>query len=198
MEMINLLSTPQQHTYQAARLNLKLRNYLLLSLVLFAIVAAIFGGGLYLTLADRSAAEALYQERQKSLAEYDGVKSEAESFVSDLKIAKAILSQEVRYSDLIVKISQTLPANTVLNSLALDKATLSKPLTLSARVASKSDAVSLKTTLESSPLFDGVNINSVIEEPVSEAELNPIRIKYPVSVTLSMNVTKGQPGSLLP
>lgn len=196
--MINLLSTPQQHTYQAARLNLKLRNYLLLSLVLFAIVAAIFGGGLYLTLADRSAAEALYQERQKSLAEYDGVKSEAESFVSDLKIAKAILSQEVRYSDLIVKISQTLPANTVLNSLALDKATLSKPLTLSARVASKSDAVSLKTTLESSPLFDGVNINSVIEEPVSEAELNPIRIKYPVSVTLSMNVTKGQPGSLLP
>lgn len=196
--MINLLSTPQQHTYQAARLNLKLRNYLLLSLVLFAIVAAIFGGGLYLTLADRSAAEALYQERQNSLAEYDGVKSEAESFVSDLKIAKAILSQEVRYSDLIVKISQTLPANTVLNSLALDKATLSKPLTLSARVASKSDAVSLKTTLESSPLFDGVNINSVIEEPVSEAELNPIRIKYPVSVTLSMNVTKGQPGSLLP
>lgn len=196
--MINLLSTPQQRIYRAARLNLKLRNYLLLSLGLSVIIAAIFGGGLYLTLADRSAAEGLYEERKKSLAQYDGVKAEAESFVSDLKIAKAILSQEVRYSDLIVKISQTLPADTVLNSLILDKTTLAKPLTLSARVATKGDAVTLKSALENSPLFDGVNINSVIEEQISDGELNPMRVKYPVSVTLSMNVTKGQPGSLLP
>lgn len=196
--MINLLSTPQQHIYRAARLNLKLRSYLLLSLALFAVIAAIFGGGLYLTLVDRSAAESLYQERKQSLAEYDSVKAEAESFASDLKIAKSILSQEVRYSDLIVKVSQTLPADAVLNSLILDKTTLAKPLTLSARVASKGDAVPLKATLESSPLFDGVNINSVIEEQIGEGELNPMRVKYPVSVTLSMNVTKGQPGSLLP
>ena len=195
--MINLLDIETQRHYRAARLNLKLRGYLTLLLVTLLAIVVAFASGVYLTRSERAVADRELAQGEQSVASYAKVKKEAEDFSSNLKIAKAILSQEVLYSDMIVQIARTLPSSAVLSSLVLDQATLHKPITLAARVKTKDDAVVLKNTLEDSPLFESVNLNSINEQPVTPSTKGTPRT-YPVVVTLSMNVTKGKPGSLLP
>jgi len=195
--MINLLDSETQRHYRAARLNLRLRGYFSLLLVTIVIIVGLFASGVYVTRSERTVAESELASGQASVKAYDDVKKQAEDFSANLKIAKSILSQEVLYSDMIVQIAKTLPSSAVLSSLALDQTTLSKPITMAGLVKTKADAVTLKNTLEASPLFESVNINNITEEELGD---NPPAIKrqFPVSVTLSMNVTKGQPGSLLP
>ena len=195
--MINLLDTETQRHYRAARLNLKLRGYLTLLLITLVLIVALFGFGVFLTRSERAIAERELAQGEQSVARYASVKKEAEDFSANLKIAKAILSQEVLYSDMMVQIARTLPSSAVLSSLVLDQATLQKPITLAARVKTKEDSVILKNTLEDSPLFERVNLNSINEQPVFPGTKGIPRT-YPVVVTLSMNVTKGKPGSLLP
>lgn len=196
--MINLLSPGSQKQYRAARLNLRLRNYLIVFSCVTLAIAGTFGAGVYLTTQERTAAEKQYQEREQSLAAYSSVKSEAESFADNLKTAKSILSQEVRYSDMVTRIASTLPPDAVLGSLTLDQATISKPVAFNARVKTKDGAISLKTTLEASPLFENVNINNIIEEKIESTEKNTIKRDFPVVVTISLTFSKGQPGSLIP
>ena len=195
--MINLLDADTLKHYRAARLNMKLRGYFVLLLVTLVIILAMFAAGVYLTRSERVAAESELQAGKSSVAQYDGVRKEAEAFTSNLRTAKSILSQEVLYSDMMVRIAKTLPDSAVLSSLALDQTTLTKPITLSGRVRTKDDAVTLKNTLEASPMFESVNINTINEETVTESTKGIART-YPVTVILSMNVTKGQPGSLRP
>lgn len=196
--MINLLSPSSQQQHRAARLNLRLRSYLVAFSFVFVSVAAIFGGGLYLTLRERNIAEAQYEERENSVANYKNTRDQADEFTANLKTAKAILSHEVRYSDMITQIARELPSDAVLTTLTLDKETLSKPVTFSARVKTKDGAINLKSTLEKSTLFENVNINNIIEEKVESSETNPIRRQYPVSVTISITFTKVADGGIAP
>lgn len=187
--MINLLPADIQKSHRAARLNLKLRSYIgILSFTLLGI-AGIYGGGYYLTLQERSAAEALLQQHKQETAQYQKLRDEAQTFADNLKIAKTILSKETHYSDLIVQIAQTLPQSAILTSLSLDASTFqSKPLALSGRVKTETDALTLKNALEASPLFENVSLTSVAITD-TDGETNPLLREYPVNVSLSAKVS---------
>lgn len=195
--MINLLDTDSQAQYRAARMNVQLRRYLVIFMITLAAIAGLFATGALLTWSQRAAAEQEQQSAEASVASYSATRKEAIEFANNLTIAKAILSQEVLYSDMIVQITKTLPSSAVLSSLGLDTTTLTKPITMNARVKTKNDAVTLKNTLEASPLFEDVNINNILQEEIA-ATSSPISRAYPVSVTLTLKATKGVPGSLLP
>lgn len=196
--MINLLNSAAQKEHHAARTNLRLRGYLVLLLATFIGVVLIYGSGLFLTINERATANTQTTANSQLTAQYAPVRAKADAFAANLRTAKAILSQEVLYSDMITKIANTLPANTVLSSLALNQQTLKKPITLAARVKAKQDAIVLKSTLENSPLFESVNINNISEENIADTETNQTKISHPVIVTISMTLSHGQPGSLLP
>lgn len=198
MEVINLLSSDTQKQLRAAHLNLRLRNYTLLLSAALIGVAAIFGGGYFLTLNDRKLAEEQLRSNEQRTAEYAHVRQQAEEYAADLKIAKSILSQEVLYSDMIIAIAKTLPENSVLEALTLDRQTLQKPVALSARVKNENSPIDLKLALERSPIFEDVSINNVTTENVSPEEKNQTKKALPVTVQLTVTFTKGQPGSLLP
>ena len=195
--MINLLPTETQALNRAARLNLKLRNYIFILFGVLLVVLAIFGLGFYSTMQTRSNAEAELQTNQQETVAYQKVRNEAKSFADNLKIAKSILSQETLYSDLIAQIAQTLPSSAVLSSLTLDSASTQKPMLMTARVKTKSDALVLKNTLESSPLFEDVNLVSVTDPPAANgtAPTNRIVHDFPVIVTLNAKMSKKTVGS---
>lgn len=195
--MINLLPTETQALNRAAHLNLKLRNYIFILFGVLLIVLAIFGMGFYSTMQNRSAAEAELQTNQQETVAFQKVRNEAKSFADNLKIAKSILSQETLYSDLITQIAQTLPSSAVLSSLTLDSTSTQKPMLMTARVKTKSDALVLKNTLESSPLFEDVSLASVADPPASNgtAPTNRVLRDFPVIVTLNAKMSKKTVGS---
>lgn len=191
--MINLLDGDAQKLYRAARLNLKLRTYFTFMLIALVLVVGVFAVGLYLTMSERELAKAEGEANAQLVQQYTVEKQQAETFTNNLKIAKAILAQEILYSDLIVKIAQALPANSILSSLSLDQTALTKPITLTARVVNQNDAVVLKNALEASTLFENVNINSVAVMDVSQ-EKNTMLRNHPVVVVLSLKMSS-QSGS---
>jgi Tfp pilus assembly protein PilN len=191
--MINLLPIESQRYYRAARLNLLLRMYLVILGLLLLSVVGIFGTGYYLTVHERAIAEQELQQQQSETASYASVRSEAKDFASNLKIAKSILSQETLYSDMIVQIAQTLPSSAVLTSLSLDATSFQKPVTVSARVKAKTDALVLKSTLENSSLFEDVSLSNITETPPG-ATGNRIIRDFPITVSLSAKLSK-QPAS---
>lgn len=195
--MINLLPTETQALNRAAHLNLKLRNYIFILFGVLLIVLTIFGSGFYSTMQSRSAAESELQTNQQETIAYQKVRNEAKSFADNLKIAKSILSQETLYSDLIAQIAQTLPSSAVLSSLTLDSASAQKPMLMTARVKTKSDALTLKNTLESSPLFEDVNLVSVTDPPAASGTgaNNRIVRDFSVIVTLNAKMSKQTAGS---
>jgi len=190
--MINLLAVESQKYYRAARLNLLLRTYIFVLLGVLFLVIIIFGAGYYLTIRERAVAnEELKQHQQETIA-YQSVRNQANDFTNNLKTAKTILSQETLYSDLITQIAKTLPSSATLTSLTLDANSFQKPITLSARVKTKADALTLKNTLETSSLFENVSLSNVTEEPPSDnsASTNSIVSNFPVTVTLSAQLSK--------
>jgi Tfp pilus assembly protein PilN len=195
--MINLLPTESQHRNHAAHLNLMLRTYIIVLFGVLLVVLGIFGLGFYLTMQDRSVAEQQLQSNQQETASYQKVRNEAKTFAGNLKIAKSILSQETLYSDLVAQIAQTLPSSAVLSSLTLDSTSTQKPMLMTARVKTKSDALVLKNTLETSPLFEDVNLASVTDPPASEGIVSPNRIvrDFPIIVTLNAKMSKKAAGN---
>ncbi|HET8690190.1 MAG TPA: hypothetical protein VFL81_02035 [Candidatus Saccharimonadales bacterium] len=197
--MINLLSSEHKRNLRAARVNVVLRRYVNLILLVAIIAALIFAAGYLLTRRERSQAAAAISENQSQIAQYDKVRHQAEQFETNLKSARVILSGQVTFSQLIVDIAKTLPAGTVLESLHIETQDIGgKPITLSARtVDSAVTPLKLKSALEASPLFSNVSIISIKRDTNLDNQTQPTsQSAYPVSVSLSVSLTKtaGKPG----
>jgi len=188
--VINLLPADTQRNHRAARLNLKLRTYVFILLLALVAILGIYGGGYYLTLQERAVAESELQAHQQDTAKYASVRQEAKTFADNLRTAKSILSQETLYSDLLVQIAQTLPSNAVLTTLTLDTTSFqAKPVVISGRVKTETDALILKSKLEESPLFEDVRLTNVSTAATS-GTAGSIANEFPVSVSLSAKMSK--------
>lgn len=180
--MINLLSPATKHEIAAARSNTLLARYNLL-LVLAAVFMLIAIGVVYIffQLAKTQAQTSITQNNSKA-ASFASTKQQADAFRSNLSSAKQILSATTNYPQMLIDISHVLPAGVVLNSLVLDSTTFGKPTTLNANATSYATALLLKNSLQASPLFSNVSLESVS---------NTGNGKYPVSVTLNVVINKG-------
>ena len=187
--MINLLPPQTKKQIRAARLNVILLRYCVVLIISSVFLVGIFGVGFYITDIDNQAALAKQQESQKDISKYASVKAEAEAFSGNLAIAKTILSSEVIFSKLVTDIASTLPEGVILSNLSLAANTLGSPLSISAKTTSNAKAIELKDKLESSPLFEKVNIANIQVNDINDSA-SAIDRKYFVSVTLNTVLSK--------
>lgn len=197
--MINLLSREHKQNLKAARVNVTLRRYVNLIILVAVLAGLIFGAGYFLTMRDRAQATAAINDNKSQIAQYDSVKNEAEQFETNLKSAKVILGGQVTFSQLVVDIAQTLPEGAVLESLHIETQDIGgKPITLSARtVDSGITPLKLKSALEDSPLFSDVSIISIKRDTTTDKQTKQTsQSDYPVAVSLSVSLDKsaGKPG----
>jgi len=187
--MINLLPPDAKAQIRAARGNVILARYTGLFGVVLLFMIASFGVAFYITLHDKSQAEADKQTEEQASASYTQVKQRAETFAKNLSAAKSILKNQITYSSLLIEITNTLPRGTVLSGISLSSASFGKPLSLSGRASSYDTALQLKTALAASHLFGDVSITSIT---VSQGG-DPLTTRYPYAVTLSATLTKDIP-----
>jgi len=159
--MINLLPPDKKRQIRAGQSNALLLRYCILSLLLAALLFALIGGVYIMMDTTKRTAEETIQESNHRSAEYQPAQQELTEFNNNLATAKAILDKEVRYSELAVKIAQSLPSGIVLESLNLDSKTFGQPMTLSALGKTYDDSLRLKSSLEDSPYFENVHLQSV-------------------------------------
>ena len=161
--MINLLNPEQFAELQAARLNFKLRRYIIMAVFAALGVVAIYGGGYWFASNEHQLASNQHESALAELKNYEDVKKRMTEYRANLAIADKILGTQLVYSDFLVKTAQAMPENTILASLALStKATVAAAqkglMTLEARTKSYDDALRLKESLEASPMFSDVRL----------------------------------------
>ncbi len=176
--MINLVPPEQKRQIRAAQTNVLLFRYCIASLFLAFSLASLVAIA-YITMNNsKSTAEQALRDGQVKSAQYADVQKSATEFTNNLAIAKTVLDKEVKYTNVAIKIAQTLPSGIVLNSLQLDAESFGKPMTLDAKGKSYNDALRLKTAFEQSSDFSDPHLLSVSKSDTDG--------DYPFAISISV------------
>ena len=188
--MINLISPEQKRTIRAARINVMLVHYAIALVSLGLLIGLIYGLGFWLVSQEKAAVDAKLLSQSEQSKAYRTVEREADAFRENLKVAEAILSKEISYSDFLITLANDLPSGAVITNLSLGGVTAAKSgMTLDARTNSYAKALELKSKLEESVLFENVSITSATR-PDNIAGLGGLEARYPYEVSFNVKLSK--------
>ncbi len=159
--MINLLPQAQQKEIKAARSNTLLLRYLILLIgALLFLIAAL--GITYVALtADAARADAAKTKNEQAASGYSETQTAATELRNELTSAKTLFDTEVRYSKVLLRLSSLLPAGTAIESLSIDNASFTQPITLRIFIKGETQARQLQDNFKSSPYVTGVSMGRV-------------------------------------
>lgn len=180
--MINLLPFEEKRQIQAARTNVLLLRYVLLTSCVMVATGLMVGAGFVIMNNSKANAEKQIAVNTSKASTYNSVQAEAQMFRANLLTAKTILDKEVNYTKVILAIAQTLPPEVTLDNLDLDANTFGTPFVLSAKAKSYDGGLALKAALEKSDVFSNVSLQGMTLA-ASDSD-------YPVSVQLNVTINK--------
>ncbi|MDB5167852.1 MAG: hypothetical protein JWO55_110 [Candidatus Saccharibacteria bacterium] len=183
--MINLLPPNDKRQLSASRANTLLLRYNIFLLGALAFLCLSIGVTYVFLTNTQTAAEKTVSENQQEVAGYANIQQQEKAFKEHLQTAKQILDKEIIYTKTILAVSNLLPSGIVIQNLNLDAQTFGTQTNLAVQAKTLSAAVSLKNSLEESPLFSNVHFQSISSTPASGADA-----AYPVAVTLNVTIDK--------
>ena len=184
--MINLLPNEHKDEIRAARTNVLLLRYITMLVSAVIVLSGLVIGSYVVLNSTRDSAQLKVDENQKDVSQYQSIKVRADSFRSDLATAKTILDESVSYTKLTYRIAETLPANVVIDTLALDPKTFGTKMTLNANARTFNDASKLKDAFSrDQELFSSVQLISIESGDSGSGD------DYPVKVSISLIINKG-------
>lgn len=180
--MINLLSSTRKDELRAARANVLIVRYM----AIIALAFAFIGGAMYVS---RSILESTMVSAQEIIENndvkadvYRETKQEVDSLTARLSEANTLLSSEVRYSKVLLKLGQAMPTGTILGDLTLSDASFSAQSELVAYAKTTTEATQLQTQLQASGLFSQISIKSTEADKGIDG--------YPVLVSMTATFSK--------
>lgn len=193
--MINLLDPEQQRQLKAARLNVKLRRFVVLSSVVVLGVGVVYGVGFWLARSERAVAEANHQTAEQELSKYATTVTDAATYRQNLATAKQILGNEMVFSTFLTDLGSLMPQGTILDSINLstDQASSQNKgaVTLATRAKSYDSVLKIKQAFEGSSLFSDVRILNTSVGDKTGASGNALTYPYTATFELVVNALKG-------
>src|SRR4029078_7954449 len=121
--MINLLPPDHAAMIRAARQNTTLRKWLIGALIAIALLIMILlSGWIYIDRQTKDLQKNVSLTQQQLQAQnLSKVQSDAKAITGDIRVINQVLSNEIRFSDLIQAIGRVMPKGAVLDSLSLNK-----------------------------------------------------------------------------
>lgn len=189
--MINLLAPSDRRELAAARTNTILFRYVLLLIVVIAFLCLEMVAMYFVVNTEKLRNEQIITENEQKATQYADTKKEADTFRSNLSTAKYILGKQVPHTALILTLANNLPADTVLDKIAIDPTTFGTPTILTVKMKSYDQAIKVKTALqqtifEKKPLFSSVSFQSVAAADAKEGQTTP----YPITATYNITYSK--------
>jgi len=182
--MINLLPIDKKAEIRAARTNLILVRYITILVVAIAFVLAAMYATYTILGFTKDSSEQTIASNDLRADVYSSTKAQVDALSASLAQSKVLLDQEVRYSKVFVHIAQLMPAGTVFGKLELTDASFNgSPTSTKLYAKSSAQAVTLRQNFEQSPMFSGVNFQTIVE---SGSGIDG----YPVSVDITFTLRK--------
>lgn len=182
--MINLLPDDMKLQFRAARVNVILLRYIFVIVLAFAFLALVLFGAYVVLSQTRANALQLIAVNDARADIYSDTRAQVESLSTSLAEARAILNDEISYSNVLVNFSQQMPAGTVIENMTLNTGSFTgTPLTLKVYAKSAPDITALRESFQNSPLFSNVNLQSVSDTTGGLSD-------YPVSATMTLTLNR--------
>jgi len=159
--MINLLPPARLTNLRLARSNTILRRYLELVVVSIAALALFMVGLLYWLRQDQRSTQQVLDIESTQAAKLEPYQKQAEELSLTVNTIAGLLSNDVKFSDMLTQIGKLMPSGTSLSGLQLSVDNLKAPLVISAQVDSEDKAAVLRNNLVSSALFSRADIQSI-------------------------------------
>ena len=180
--MINLLPDIRKKQIQAARSNVLLIRYsVAMIFVVIALGGAIFVTNFLLTTLKEAAVRDAAENVAK-VTDFGAVQAQASQFRTNLSKAKTLFDTEIKYSEIIARTANLLPAGTALETLTLDEDTLDKPMVLNVRVSGEAAAVALRNAFQSSGLYTNVSYGKLTTNNTGDANVYPYNLELNVTL----------------
>jgi len=184
--MINLLPPATRQQFIAGRVNALLIRYIWIVLALFALLALLSGLTAFMLENVKQSIQNEISSNNTNAASLQEVQVRADTFRTNLEVAKSILDQQTHYSETILKISSLMTPGTAISSLSLDQTTYGTPVTLQISAKSEQAAVMLKQSFQESTLFSDVHFQSISIGSGTETG----NADYPVNAQLIVTINK--------
>jgi len=182
--MINLLPYNAKNEIRAARTNVILMRYIVM-LAAAMIFLGVVGFSVYTILMDtKTSAENTIKDNLAKASSYTTYENQATALRNSLSTAKVVLDKEVRYSKVITGIAALMPSGAVLDSLNLSTTSFGTPTTLTVYAKTTANALAVKDSFQSSPLFSNVAFVSISSSSQQSKD-------YPITASLSVTINKG-------
>lgn len=180
--MINLLSDQRKDDIRAARANVILLRYSAIILLAILFIA----GSLYVSYslleATKKSNEAIILSNDTKADIYSETKTQVDALSAQLSSASGVLNQEVRYSQVLVKLGQLTPAGAILDKLTLTSANFAgTPAEVTAYAKSTAEATALQSQFQGSPLFSQVTLQGTETQGIDG---------YPVTIKMTVTFNK--------
>lgn len=162
--MINLLPISLKKDIKAARANSVLVKYLTV-LIFGAIFLAVISYGAFLILDSlKSSASNIIQDNTSKSAKYLELKSQVQQADNEISSASNIINQEVKYSKILTRLANIMPAGTVIDQVSLGNDIFLTKSSITFYASSANAAATLRNNLEKSTpngLFQSVTLQSL-------------------------------------
>lgn len=178
--MINLLPPSKADAIRYGRQNSVLRHWLIgAAIAIGGLVVIIFSGWIYLNQESSNLRKGINLTTQQLQAEnLSSVQADAKEITGDITVINKILSQEIRFSELIQAIGNIMPTDTVLGTLSLsNKVSGAVDITANAKYGNSVAQIAANLTDPQNQLFTKADVVSV------SCDTNPTQA-YPCTVVL--------------
>lgn len=183
--MINLLPDDYKKEIRAAKSNVMLFNYIIITLLATIFLAGMFAT-VYLQLnIIKANAESIIANKSSRDASFTTVQQQVASLKQNLDSAKVTINTSASYSNIITGIAAAMPAGVIITNLSLTPTTIGTPIVLQAYAKTTEDALKLNDSFQQSPLLSNVTIQQLSDDASNTVS------GYPVSVSLNVTINKG-------
>ena len=180
--MINLLPPKRVFGIKVARNNTILRRYLELTLMAMLFLCATVLIAHYFIHQQNVNTRTAIELEEVKLKELEPINKKAEDLSKTVNIIDNLISRNIKFSELLVKLGAVMPDGSVLTGLQFSVDSLDSPLVVSAQINDEQKAAILRNNLAGSDLFERVEIKNIT---LSEESTNSAGSSVPSSAPVA-------------
>lgn len=182
--MINVMPDDTKKQLRAARANVTLSRYILISIIAFGFLVALLFGSSFVLAQTQTSAEALIEANDTKASVFEETQTQIDQLSQDLGSARTVLDQQISYSSILRSLGTAMTPGTVLDSFELsDTAASGSPVEVRIYATNTEALTRLRDSLANSPSFSSADLGSVSSQDGIEG--------YPVSATMTIVINRG-------
>lgn len=179
--MINLLPPNRRLDMKIARNNTVLRRYIELILLSMIIIIAAIAASYYFLDSRRTDVKNTVEADKKTIAELKKTQEEAQGLSTTINTVAKLLSQNIKFSDVLTKIGNVMPDGASLTNVQFEAGELNAPLIVTVDMVNEERGAVLRNNLANSEIFEDARIRSILAIETKQPN-------YPYSYTAILEV----------